>query len=984
MKRRAVAGLWVWGCMLFPVAGAAADGRLELAVVDATGAGVAGVSVEATSPALIGRRLAVTRDDGRGALLGLPPGDYRLALAKEGFSAVTVETAVRQNEATALRVVMEPAETVREAIDVVAPAPVVETGTPKVSAHLDLEAIRDLPVPRDERGFAQLVSGVNVVPNSDGLEPRWEPASKAGNNYQDRGGGSGSRDNQYYLDGFQMTGMASGGLDTRLSAEAIREQEVVTSGFPAELSGGAGYVVNVLTRSGGPRFEGSASFYFQDPSMYDSFETDDSRLIVPKEDKWDLGATLGGPILRDRLWFFLSGQRRENSDDFELSSSATPVPRSETYSLVKDNGLGKLTWAPGEQDTLTATYVGEQRESSGSRDVNTPPNRYADLDATYGTALAAWQHRFGSSALLEARYGAQNLENRTTAAQPELGPPNTILYPAGVQVPAYLRDLGSSGDDGVTSYDKRQGDLLASFYFEAAGSHALTAGVSDQRWEEEVGVDLRYGLNLTSLAPGLAGTTFEQARDQGFLPEPEYDSIYRALAAQPGSAAFAAADADRDGAVSAAEFAALRFDSRTGNADGVDFLRQRTVYAGQSAPYQKNRSWHVQDEWRRGEWTVTAGVRMEERSYFASDDSTILEMDPAWYPRLGAAWDVGGKGTQRLSLAWGIYPDPIRSSMIRFVGNLTGSIFADEVAIGGDWFAYRERGAARLRREAAFAPALDNEEEEEIELTYGANFGEVWGFLAEVWRREDRNIIEDYDPAVYFNPAVSGDLAIPPGEFGYPPSGAGDVVFFLGNLVGAERVTKGVDLALNRREQGGWSMGLQYSWKDAQGNSNSDAAADLQGDFLFLDPRQPYMYGPLPGSIENQAKLFGSWRSPWKLVVGGLVYWNDGAVYTEATRHRPTGSNILYNYRRPDGTFVRTGQQKHPGYTTVDLRLTLPVDFGDRVHADFYVDVLNALDDQSAIRVEESHNGAEFTVYQEPRLLLEPRRWQVGVRVGFE
>ena len=121
-----------------------------------------------------------------------------------------------------------------------------------------------------------------------------------------------------------------------------------------------------------------------------------------------------------------------------------------------------------------------------------------------------------------------------------------------------------------------------------------------------------------------------------------------------------------------------------------------------------------------------------------------------------------------------------------------------------------------------------------------------------------------------------------------------------------------------------------------------------------------------------------------RFVVGGLVYWNDGAVFTEATRHRPTGSNILYNYRRPDGTFVRTGQQKHPGYTTVDLRLTLPVDFGTRVHADFYVDVLNALDDQATIRVEESHNGAEFTVYQEPRQLLEPRRWQVGVRVGFE
>ncbi len=600
MRRSAVARLVALSWLVLPISVFATDGRLEIAVVDETGRGLAAVRVEAVSAALLGSRLGSTREDGRLVLPGLPPGEYELDLEKEGFAPARLVTTVRQNDATLLQVALEPARTVAEAIEVRARAPLVETGTAKVSVHLDLEAIRSLPVPRDERGFAQLAAGVNVVPNSDGLELRCEPASKAGNNYQDRGGGAGSRDNNYYLDGFQMTGMASGGLDTRLHAEAIREQEVVTSGAPAGLSGGAGYVVDLLTRSGGPSFEGSVSFYFQDPSMYDSFDTEDSRLIVPKEDKWDVGATFGGPLVADRLWFFLSGQRRENSDEVELSASASPEPRTEEYLLARDNYLGKLTWAPGVSDTVTALFVGEQRDSSGTRDVNTPPNRYADLVQDYSTGLLGWQHRFGSTALAEVRFGAQTLENRTTAAAPDLGPPNTILYPAGVQVPAYLRNLGSSGDDGVTTYEKRQGDLLGSFYFEAAGSHALSLGASDQRWEEEVAVDFRYGVNLNSLATGLAGLSYAQARDQGFLPEPEYDSIYRALAAQPGSAAFAAADADRDGAVSLAEFAALRFDSRAGNLDGVNFLRQRTVYAGRSAPYQESRAYHAQDEWRAG------------------------------------------------------------------------------------------------------------------------------------------------------------------------------------------------------------------------------------------------------------------------------------------------------------------------------------------------------------------------------------------------
>jgi len=960
-----------------------ADGRLEVTVADPTMAPVEGVRIDAASDALLGRRSTSSRADGTATLLSLPPGDYRLSLEAEGYRPVLAVATVRQNVATPVTVTLEPAGTVAEALEVVAGVPTVDTGTAKVSEHLDLEAIRSLPVPRDYRGFAQLVAGVNVVPNSDGLELRHEPASKAGNFYHDRGALLGSRDNHYYLDGFQITGMGSGGGDLALDVEVLRAQEVVTSLVPAARSGGAGYVVDLLTRSGGPRFEAAASAFLRTPDMTESSDTADSRLRVPVEDKWDASAALGGPLAADRLWFFASAQARRNSDRVDLSSSATPQPRSERLRFDRDQALAKLTWAPTRADTLSALFLGESRLSAGSRNVNLPPNRYADLEGEYATGLFGWERLVGSTATVEARFGAQSLEDRTTAASPELGPPNTLLFPAGVQVPAYLRDLGSSGDDGVVTLEKRQAELAATFHFEAAGSHVVSVGIGDQRWEEEVAVDFRYGVNLTSLAPTLSGLTFLEARDQGFLPEPEYDSIYRALAGEPGSAAFAAADADRDGALSAAEFGALAFDSRAGNLGGINFLRQRTLYAGRSAPWQESRSYYLQDEWRRGDLAVLAGVRVEERDYFASDGSTILEMEPAWYPRLGVAWDVGGRGRHRVSAGWGIYSDPLRSSMIRFVGNLTGSVFADEVAIGGDWFSYRERGAARLRREAAFAPRLENEEEVEIQLTYGTNVGEAWGFLAQLYRREDRNIIEDYDPAVYFDPAVSGAYALAPSEFGYPPSGAGDVVFFLGNLVGAERETEGLDLALTRRERDGWSMTLQYSWKRSEGNSNSDAAADLQGDFLFLDPRQPYMWGPLPGTIEHQVKLFGVYRTPWRLEIGALLYWNDGAVFTEATRHRPTGSNILYNYRRPDGTFVRTGQEKHPSYQTVDLRFALPVELR-RVSATFYADVFNALDEQGAIRIEESHNGAEFTRYHEPRLLLEPRRWQLGVRLAFD
>jgi hypothetical protein len=320
--------------------------------------------------------------------------------------------------------------------------------------------------------------------------------------------------------------------------------------------------------------------------------------------------------------------------------------------------------------------------------------------------------------------------------------------------------------------------------------------------------------------------------------------------------------------------------------------------------------------------------------------------------------------------------------MLRFAGNLSGSVFSEQLFLGGDWFGYRTRGAAELPRDAGFAPHLKNEEETEYQLTYARQLTPRVDLLAEAWYREDHHLIEDYDPDVYFDPTVAGDLALTPATFGYPPSGPGSVNYFLANLVSGKREARGIDLAIDRHLAGPWQASFQYSWKDAEGNSNSDGAADLQGDFLVLDPRQPWMWGDLPGTIEHQVKAFGSYRLPFGLEVGGLVYWNSGAVFTEADIVRPTTHTIYYNHRREDGTYVGTGEQRHSGYATLDLRLRyfrqLAADWG----LDLFLDVFNALDNQDPLRITEAHNNPDFS-YREPRLLLEPRRYQVGVRVSF-
>ena len=964
-----------------PAAYAANYGLLRIEVRDVEGSALPGAHVEITSSALLGAREAATGSEGEIVFPGLLPGSYRVRVTPSVGSAVERTAMVVQDRTTVVEIRVGLPQ-YAEKLTVVGETPVVDAHSATVSSHLALSEVQELPVPRDYRGYVQVVPGVSVVPNGGGLVVPREPSAKGGNNYGDRGAIPGSVDNTYYLDGLNVTGMASGVGDLPIDSQTIAEEEVITSAVPVDLSGGVGYVVNLLTKSGGPELKGSANYFAQTPGMVSSFKTHDSRLRPVVFDRYDTGLELGGPVVRDRLWFYLAGQQRVASRDVELSSAASPTPVSVPSREQRRGLFGKLTFQASPQDSLVARYTLDPHQLTGTTDVNTPPNRFSRFQDDVSILGLDYQRTASANAFLEGRLTDFKEPSSNVPEHPELGPANTILFPPGTTVPTYEQLLGSAGGKSTTTLRKLQADLNLTTFFTARGDHALKVGAQYERWQEEVKNQSPFGFTLTSLAPGLGGLDFAQAVDLNLLPQSEYDSIYRALIADPTTGAFRAADANHDGTVSAQEFAALPLASRAGNAGGVNFLRSKDLIVGVSNVEMRNRVGYLQDTWQLRRLSLQAGVRMESRSYIASDGSTILAMSPAWLPRFGLTWDVRGDGRQKLSLSYGEYANPLRTSMVRYAGNLTGSVSADQAWIGDDWFTYRIRGAQVLHRDAGFAPNLKNESEQETALTYAANLSSRWTLLAQGYYRRDLHIIEDYDPSVYFNPAVAGPLALTPGDFGYPPSGAGDVNYFLGNLVGAERKIYGLDLALDRRFAGRWSASLQYSWKQAKGNSNSQAAADLQGDFLQLDPRQPWMWGWLPGTIEHQVKLLGTYRTPFALEIGALAYWNSGARYTEADIWRPTGSDIYYNHRLADGTYVATGEKKNPSWTTLDLRLGYPFRFSHGVHANLALTVYNVFDSQKASRLEPGHNDVTFQ-YGEPRELLLPRRWEAGVRVGF-
>lgn len=976
----------VFALMSVPMFGAT-YGTINITVSDATGAALPGATVEATSPNSIGTRTAVTDSSGAANLTGLPPGKYTVRVSLEGFQSQTTSANVSANKVSDVNARLA-LSGVSESITVTAEAPIVETRRATVADEVTLEEVEALPVSRDYRGYAQLVAGVNVVPNQGGRDVPVDPASKGGNNYRDRTaegrtGGTGSRDNQYYLDGLIITDIYSGEGTMSFNNEVILEQQVITSGVPAEFAGGKGFIGNIVTKSGGNDFSGSLNYYTQKPSFYSDFKASDTKLHTSLEDKHDYAGTLGGPVWRDRAWFFLSGQVRENSDEVQLSTQASPNGGTTEFRNDRRNYFGKLTIRPTAQTTLIGQYFEDPREQLGSTNVNLPPRRYNTIESTPRTMWGSGQHIFGSAFLVDARVGRMKWDYFEGAADRAAGPRNNVLYdPADPAVPAHARELGGSPTSFTQVQQRDQVEASATYFLNAMGTHSIKGGVQIHELQDMTESTFLHGAQFTSIASQYAGITFADVYARN-INRTDLAYIYNKLKNQPTDQAFKAADINGDGVLTREEFDAIRFSSTAGNPNGaVNYFRDLIVQSGANNVRQDYRSFFLQDDWSVGNFAINLGMRVEDLEYIASDGSTIVDMDPTFAPRLGFTYDIGGAGRQKVSAFFGRYYDPIRMDMAHFAGNISGRVLHEQIFIGNDWYTFRVRGS-RERRDAGFAPNITTPYQDEYALTYGINLTPTLGFTAQVYRRSDRDLVEDYDPAVYFDGAA-GNLSLTPQDFGYGPEGPGAVNYFLANLVGGKREHTGIDLSLDKRISQNWAGGLQYSWKRGRGNSSSDANADLQGDLLEVDPRQPYMNGNLPGTVPHQVKLFGSYRTPINLEVGALWYWSSGAYYTEGDR--AYGIVIPHDLTPDDSTdfnFTNIGGKQHPSYQVLDLKFRYQLGLVRSAGLDLFFDMYNVFNNQDALYQEIVHNDLAFKRFGETRTVLDPRRFQVGARLTF-
>src|SRR5436190_2568326 len=289
--------------LLFVPIGLFAQARLTAAdiegtVTDESGAVLPGVTITATNTATNQARSVVTGRDGRYYIGARQAGTYTITAELAGFVPQQhKDFRLVIGQLADVHFTMKPGTS--EAIVVSARAPVVDTSQTSVSTVIGQEQIDSLPTNgRNFLSFSVITPGVTTD-----RTPQQGASATSGLSF----GGQRARSNNIMVDGVDNNDPIVGAVRATFSQEAIQEFQVLTNSYSAEFGKASGGVVNIITRSGTNETRGSVFEFFRDKSLNAKghFERVANQEKAPFRQN-QFGATLGGPIVRDKTFYFLS------------------------------------------------------------------------------------------------------------------------------------------------------------------------------------------------------------------------------------------------------------------------------------------------------------------------------------------------------------------------------------------------------------------------------------------------------------------------------------------------------------------------------------------------------------------------------------------------------------------------------------------------------------------------------------------------------
>ncbi|WP_437683689.1 TonB-dependent receptor [Sorangium sp. So ce131] len=668
-------------------------------VTDASSkAPVADVVVTATSPALQGEQLVVTDASGQYRIPNLPPGDYTLRLEKEAFKPYG-RGGITIRAGTTIRVNVEllPEALKAEEIVVVGRAPTVDVGSSSVGQNITGDFTRRIAVaPPGGKGTA-VRSFESVAAVTPGAKSDEFGTSIAGTS---------SPENQYVIDGLSVNDPAYGIIGTPLTMEFIKEVNVVAGGYMPEYGRSTGGVLDVVTKGGSNEFHGSFFFNIV-PGILEAESTKVRRQgeTISTDDRVaairDYGFEVGGPILKDKLWFFagadlaLSSLTRERSlyaTRYE-GDSLTPVrdpdtgfnlvdylPGSTTYHRAEERTfqyLGKLTYQINPDHSVALSVYGSPSTTGGngawSYDPQIGAMDVANIVGTYD-ALALkfvssstdvalkWSSAFNNKTLLfDATLGWHHQRNaRLPSDESEIGSSNGL---AGMPLAIWRRTGPRYSIDRFETLSPEAQELCRQTQVDtgetdAEGNPILATRVPcavRQYWvggpnftEDESQDRFQLKAMVTSIFEGLGHHVVKGGIDGEIM-------TYDHLKAYPGRVTY-----------SESLNGLYWEDSRqlgflTGPGPNEYVIQPETSVSSLSTTI----GGFVQDSWSiLDKVTVNVGIRYDAQYLFDNDGDAGMALPNQWSPRIGVVYDVTQEGKSKLFANYARYYESVPLSLV--------------------------------------------------------------------------------------------------------------------------------------------------------------------------------------------------------------------------------------------------------------------------------------------------------------------------------
>lgn len=966
-------GLWALLCLvLLPALSFAQQtGTVMGKAVDTAGLVLPGVTVEARSVSLPAPRMTVTGGAGQYRLPALQPGAYTVTFELSGMNKVTKEVMVQLAQETTVDVTMS-VQGVSETVTVTASiVPVIERDSTAIKSGVSAETIQSLPVGQEYRDLVKLIPGVQYSQDTT----RGPSA-----------GGSG-QDNVYKFDGVNVTLPLFGTLATEPASHDIAQVTTIKGGAKAvDFDRAGGFTVDSVSKSGTSKFAGMLGYQMQTNSM--AAKLTSGSLSQYDQDRTWLTANLGGPVIRNKAYFYGSYYRPTRT----RANASNVYGTLPGYDSVRNEGFGKVTVAPISQILINVSWRQSHRLDTGSTFGSTSTS-------TTGAGYESWQ-KIGiveGSWVINSRSFASF--KYTHFANPGQTRPDNE---ANVQISTAV---GTKLD--VNNLDKIGNTSVPTLVSGATAYNAFVQPLID-----------RYGYTVNGVKTG-GGTV-------GYYSQFDKDDFYRDAAQVAYNVTFGSE---------------IRHDVHAGlqwYVDSEDLLRSSngwgviTVPGGRlagtgingipayyMAAFQQQSigavppihseyrsiNLEVNDTINFKNVSVNVGLLMSRDKLYGQglreDASTVsgyvradgnpylmytVPFSKSLQPRVGATWSYNGHDTIYASFARYV---PAASSLPRAASWARSTAVTINAYFDASGVLYGVQNLAGSSGKL-FVDDLTPRRTDEYLIGTAKQFAHSITARAYYRYRKGSHFWEDTnnDARVRFAPpaGIPTTLYIPdlPAKLAQIGNGSSYVI---AELDGAYTTYHEATVEAEWRTRKSF-VRASYSWTRYRGNFDQDGSAVVNDANVFIGSsnigddvgRQLWNFrdGILRGDRPMSLKLYGYYQLPWWASIGAYAIVQSGQPW-EIWSYEPyialtTSTSETARYAEP------AGSRRTDTHYQLDLNYTQ--EFRLKQHYRFQVtmDLFNVFNKQTGYNIEPRVHQSTFGI---PRNYFDPRRLQIAARFQF-